>query len=224
MISENRMEDLKWWHRIKLPDGRITPGACNHGPDDDQSWMTNRFGLPIDLTGKRVIDIGAADGGFSFEAERRGAKYVMAVEGFEDTGNNCSLEAFRYAHNSFGSNVNLVTTDFMRIANVDQFDIVLFYGVLYHVLEPLSAIQKLFDLCSPGGEVIIETASKNTRNSLPVIQFSNGHDGDPTNYWYPNVMAIYEMAKFVGFHQSEWIWAEENDVRITVKLYKKALE
>jgi len=38
--------------------------------------------IPADLTGKSVLDIGAWDGFFSFEFERRGAKRVLADDSF----------------------------------------------------------------------------------------------------------------------------------------------
>jgi len=37
-------------------------------------WRLSHFGLPSDLRGKRVLDIGAWDGWFSFECERRGSR------------------------------------------------------------------------------------------------------------------------------------------------------
>ncbi len=36
--------------------------------------------IPADLTGKTVLDIGAYDGFFSFEFERRGAARVLAID------------------------------------------------------------------------------------------------------------------------------------------------
>jgi tRNA (mo5U34)-methyltransferase len=38
------------------------------------------LGLPEDLTGKSVLDVGAWDGFFSFECERRGAARVLAID------------------------------------------------------------------------------------------------------------------------------------------------
>jgi tRNA (mo5U34)-methyltransferase len=67
-----------WWHSIDLGDGVITPGH--------KGWVLIQeefasMGLPA-LDGKTVLDIGAWDGYFSFEAERRGAKRVVALDHF----------------------------------------------------------------------------------------------------------------------------------------------
>src|ERR1700722_16670706 len=77
------IKNVKWWHRIPvgLAEGRLfyTPGEVKHGPDGSD-YATTRFGLPRDLNGKTVLDIGAWDGYFSFEAEKRGAQLVVASD------------------------------------------------------------------------------------------------------------------------------------------------
>src|SRR3954466_11917283 len=67
---------INWWHSIDLGNGVITPGV------DRSSWKLKKLRMPQDLSGMSVLDIGAWDGFFSFEAERRGAKRVLAVDSF----------------------------------------------------------------------------------------------------------------------------------------------
>jgi tRNA (mo5U34)-methyltransferase len=57
---------LEWYHTIDLGGGIVTPGYYDHRP------YLGHYGLPDDLRGKRVLDVGAASGFFSFELERRG--------------------------------------------------------------------------------------------------------------------------------------------------------
>ena len=65
-----RMNEIDWFHSIPLKDGIVTPGR-----DDSMSKM-KQVCLPEDLSGKSVLDIGAWDGFFSFQAEKNGADYV----------------------------------------------------------------------------------------------------------------------------------------------------
>ena len=60
-----------WWHAIDLGDGIVTPGVKGGGA----SFMARELrSLEIpDLNGRTVLDIGAWDGFYSFETERRGA-------------------------------------------------------------------------------------------------------------------------------------------------------
>ena len=50
-----------WYHRIALPGGVVTPGFS--------PLNVKAYGVPEDLSGKRVLDVGAWDGYWSFYAE-----------------------------------------------------------------------------------------------------------------------------------------------------------
>ena len=64
---------------MELPGGLVTPGWS-----DPRIDKLPYFGLPDDMTGMRVLDIGHAEGFFSFEAERRGAAEVVALDRSHD--------------------------------------------------------------------------------------------------------------------------------------------
>ena len=70
----NLISDLYWYHTIELTENMITRGAFNH------KEVLNQYGFPKSLEGMNVLDVGAADGFFSFEFERRGAKSVLAID------------------------------------------------------------------------------------------------------------------------------------------------
>jgi SAM-dependent methyltransferase len=68
----------RWFHSIDIGDGVVTPG------DKSAEWLAMEFEaleLPP-LRGASVLDIGAWDGFFSYEAERRGASRVLALDKF----------------------------------------------------------------------------------------------------------------------------------------------
>ena len=62
-----------WYHTIELPHGVVTSGYFDHRP------LVPLYGIPEDLHGKRVLDVGTADGFWAFEFERRGSR-VTAVD------------------------------------------------------------------------------------------------------------------------------------------------
>lgn len=65
-----------WWHSIDLGQGVVTPGEkSTHLLQRELAYLDG-----LDLSGKSVLDIGAYDGFFSFEAERRGAGRVVALD------------------------------------------------------------------------------------------------------------------------------------------------
>ena len=76
LTLKQQVNQIKWYHSIDLGDGIITPGY------DNSAKKLNRLNLPASLAGKTVLDIGALEGFFSFEAERREAKRVLATDSF----------------------------------------------------------------------------------------------------------------------------------------------
>jgi len=67
-----------WWHSIDLGHGVTTPGRKS---TEQLRAELAALDLPS-LSGKTVLDVGAWDGYFAFEAERRGAARVVALDHF----------------------------------------------------------------------------------------------------------------------------------------------
>src|SRR5205823_11074218 len=123
MISiEERIASVPLWrHKIPLPGGKVTPGS------QDNLEQIKLLGLPEDLRGKTVLDVGCSDGYFSFACERRGAKRVVAIDDFSSVYID-SPAGFHVAHELLGSKVEFVAGDFqkMDLGALGTFDIVLF--------------------------------------------------------------------------------------------------
>ena len=190
---------LRWHHTMDLGHGVVTPGG-----DATQEKLT-RLGLPASMAGKTVLDIGAWDGFFSFEAERRGAARVVAMD------YSCWLQAeghpskagFELARRALGSCVEDVTLDVMDLTpeRLGMFDVVLFLGVLYHVRHPLLALERVFSVTSD--LLILETEVMRLGSKRPMMSFFPGDElgGDPTNWWGPNEAGVRAMVRDVGFRE-----------------------
>jgi tRNA (mo5U34)-methyltransferase len=79
-----------WWHSIDLGDGVVTPG------EKTPEILADEFrGLALPpLAGRTVLDIGAWDGFYSFEAERLGASRVVALDHFVWSLDRPELETY----------------------------------------------------------------------------------------------------------------------------------
>ncbi|MGX7677319.1 class I SAM-dependent methyltransferase [Jatrophihabitans sp. DSM 45814] len=71
------MQDIVWFHSIELADGTVTPGVKPRETLANEELALN---LPTNLKGHSALDIGAWDGSFSFELERRGAGPVVSLD------------------------------------------------------------------------------------------------------------------------------------------------
>lgn len=202
----------KWFHCIPLPHGITTPGFRE--PD---AWKM--YQLPDRLNGKRVLDIGAWEGGFSFEAERRGADQVIAMdvwnsEGMEPGSGGYGWDNFQFCHNALGSKVVPENRNVYELGpDLGQFDLVLFLEVLYHLQHPLLGLQKVRSVVAPGGMVCLETWIDAEWETEPAAIFYPGAElaKDPTNWWGPNIKCVQLMAATVGFKEAELVWFR-NDV------------
>ena len=67
------VNEIHWTHILDFGNGVVTPGFC-------LPMSLDGIGCLEDLHGMTVLDIGAADGGYSFQAERRGAARVLATD------------------------------------------------------------------------------------------------------------------------------------------------
>lgn len=143
----NFFRDGYWHQRWEIFKGIYTPG---HNSVAD---LMDRAGVPQDLNGQRVLDVGAWHGCFSFECERRGAREVIALS-LEDPDQT----DFWRLHGALGSTSVRYRRESIYAADtrtLGQFDVILFFGVLYHLRYPLLAIDKLRLLSR--GRVFIET-------------------------------------------------------------------
>ena len=196
------VDGISWFHRIDLGEGIVTPGL------DVTAAKIARIELPDDLSGCEVLDIGAWDGAFSFEAERRGAKRVLATDSFIWRGEGWGSKAgFELARRALGSAVEDHEVDVMDLdpSAIGTFDVVMFLGVLYHLRHPLLGLERVASVTKPGGLVIVETHVDLLQLDRPAIALypSSELGGDGTNWCGPNVpglLALLEMAGFASAH------------------------
>lgn len=203
-----------WYHRIELPHGVVTPGwAPLHAP----SYM-----LPERLDGLRVLDVGAWDGYWTFEALRRGAREAVAIDDFSDflgkLGNEDrrAWETFDFCREALGypeDRCRRVEMDVYEAseAALGRFDLVLCFGVLYHLRHPLLALDRLGALCD--GEMILESAILDDYSPYRggfghgypggqmVMEFYPGDEygQNTTNWWVPTLDCMGNMLASAGF-------------------------
>ena len=170
---------ITWYHQIDLGFCVVTPGA------DNTLARMAMIGLPPDLRGQSVLDIGAWDGAFSFEAERRGADRVVAVDSFCWSGEGWGTKAgFECARRVLGSRVEDREIEVLDLSpdTVGVFDLVLFLGVLYHMKHPLLALERVASVCRR--QLILWTQIDMANCDRPAAAFYPGTElnNDPTNW------------------------------------------
>ena len=184
------------YHSLELPDGTVLEGLMKL---DHQKKRLARFPLPANLPGKRVLDIGCWDGWFSFEMERRGAE-VMAIDIIE-------REKFRMAHKLWNSKIDFRVLDIDELtpATAGRFDIILFFGVLYHLRHPLLSLERVCQLTRDMALVESFVIDDRLEPGRAILEFyeTNELQGQMDNWYGPNTACLLALCRAAGFARVE---------------------
>lgn len=214
---EKEVAALNWWQRIELGFGIITPGVA------DTALTLTGINLPKDFSGKTVLDVGAYNGFYSFEVERRGAKRVLAIDvdhlAWKDK------RPFDLACKVLNSKVEskILSVYDLSPQNEGIFDVTLFLGVFYHLRYPLLALEKIFNVTRE--MIILESHIRgfegNFDKNVPLMTFyANGRSGDKVNYNEPNLPMLKEMLIDVGFTKLEDFGGNYLGSRVAIHAWK----
>lgn len=186
-----------WFHNIDIK-GTPTKVRSQMGESLEYPralWEEVRPQLP-DLLGKSVLDIGCNAGFFSVECKRLGAARVVGVDTNQGTAHDFLAQA-RLAADELGLQIEYREQDFLELTD-GPFDVVLFLGVLYHLEDPIRALEKVARLTR--GQVVVE--SYVTRRRGTVVEFRRlGTRGDLSTRWVPSAGYIDERLLDVGFER-----------------------
>jgi tRNA (mo5U34)-methyltransferase len=201
-----------WYHSIELPDGHVIQGMI--GIEALKERLA-AFPIPADLTGKRVLDVGAWTGWCSFEMERRGAQ-VVAVDCVE-------FEEFREAHRMTGSQVDYRILDVEELTpeTVGLFDYVLFFGVLYHLRNPLLGLEKICAITRDTAFVesfVTDDGSAPCSPSCTLEFYETDELGGQIDNWFgPSVRCAEALCRSAGFARVNLEYVAERRAGITCR-------
>jgi tRNA (mo5U34)-methyltransferase len=196
------MEAITWWHSI--PVGYDDKKNLLYTPGKTGPYDHREFGIPDDLTGKTVLDIGAWDGSFTWACEKLGGEVTSIDTNTAAGGNWGGPGGYEFCKRVLGAKAKLIYPlsiyDLPR-EMYSQFDLVLNFGVLYHLHHPMIALEKTFLATRPGGMAIFETAYDSRNSTWGASHWSlwPNHEGDPTNYFYPTIEGLKNALKMYGF-------------------------
>ena len=114
---------------------------------------------------------------------------------------------FDLIHDYLDSKVEPVVDDFtvLDLDNLGTFDIVFYFGVLYHMVDPIGALKRLRTVTR--GLAVVETAAVTIPGyeDSSVVQFHAGDElhSDYGNWFSPNATALVGMCRAAGFRKVE---------------------
>lgn len=148
-----------WFYAYELPDGSVTP--TYHGfdiqPIHDTRWrmldacLADRLGP--DRGGLSALDMASHQGWFAVNLAKSGFGRVLGVDARDSHVEDSRLIASVYGLDGLEfrqGDVHALAAD-----ETGRFDLVLMFGLLYHLENPVGALRKCRELC--GGLCVIET-------------------------------------------------------------------
>lgn len=209
-------------HKVDLPYGLKTydPRSSQRHREQTRLDSLTRHAFPRlleacggTLEGKRVIDVACNAGGFSVEAARLGAEYVL---GFDVADRY--LDQANFIKRALG----LEQVEYRKMAladcdeaNIGMFDIAFCFGILYHLENPVYEMKKLAsvtrDIMLIDANVYQTPFSGKSLWKMTVPRVVESDDKTTTALWRterrcqfkPNVRAVVEMLDVLGFPKVE---------------------
>ncbi len=216
---------IAWFHSIDLGDGVVTKGLSVRQIPDDQfpsfagrsvldigawdgyySFMAERGGA------SRVVALDHYAWGVDIEA--RGAYWneCAATGMLPDHSRDLTdfwnddlpgRRGFEFASATLGSKVEPWLADFATadLSDLGEFDVVLYLGVLYHMKEPLTCLERLRSVTKEVAVVETEAVHVPGLEHDPLLQFYAGGElnNDFGNWFIPTMPALHSLCRGAGF-------------------------
>ncbi len=201
-----RINSFERWHYQFDLAGHLTPIA-NKTRINRHRQRKRYFFDPLvalcggSLEGLRVLDLGCNAGFWSLHAIENGCDYVAGVDGRE-----MHIDQANLVFETKG--VSKARYDFVQgdifdydLTQLGRFDIVFFFGLMYHISKPIVLMEKIAEVNSD--IVVIDTGLSTVKGSY--LQVSHEGTDDPRNavsdtlILLPTKKAVAEIAQRSGY-------------------------
>ncbi len=233
-----------WFHNLHLPDGTQTAPDHPLGDFPRVKWQHLVAVIPADLRGWRALDIGCNAGFYTFELAKRGAQ-VVAIDVDQHYLDQAQWAARQY---NLEQQIEFRRWQIYDLARTDeQFDLILFMGVFYHLRYPLLGLdlvaQRLRRMLVFQSLMIKGHAPYTATDGLgiqddrevmndpgwPKLAFiEHTFANDPTNWWVPNTAGAEALLRSAGLRVEQnlgyemLICAPDPDNRSCVTTWNRA--
>ena len=201
MSDQATIDEYKWFHAIDFgrvaSSGRIPPEK----PPNYTLFGIYSFLDAIDPTELDIIDIGTMDGLMAFMLKRMGAGRVAATDLWDRRQFRIARELLAY-EGEVEYHTALDIRDMNQRFGESAFDLMVFAGVLYHLLSPLESLVSCRRLLRRGGLLLLETCIDDSSHEMS-LTFNMGLDPapfhEPTTYFLPSLPALLALLRTASF-------------------------
>lgn len=197
-LSEELRKYEPWGHRIDFSNGVSTAQFARRVPFAEaqlNKFRTAARRIPFDkLSGGRVLDIGSNSGHNSIHAA---VAYGMRPVGIDVTERHMTVS--RMLGRLAGIDAEFLIADAETFVLPGEFDVVLHFGTLYHLPNPLRSLKSAWENLAPGGYLALETQTYEDPEDPSLCAYINMFNNDPTNFWALSEHVIERYLEMLGF-------------------------
>ena len=151
----------------------------------------------------KILDVGCADGDMAFFFEKELGFDITAMDRAKTNYNE--LQGLRYFKQKFNSKVEIIEQDIDRNIELSKdYDVAIFLGILYHLRNPLYALNMLClhaEYVFLGTKISSHAPDGTSIRDLPVSYLLSKEElnNDSTNYWVFSLAGIRRLIERGGY-------------------------
>jgi SAM-dependent methyltransferase len=208
-----------WRHLIRFSNGLATDQFETGRPFNANPLAKLRKLDPhlpwADLEGGRALDIGFNCG---YNSIALAAQHGMSVVGIDVTPRHAEVATFLAETVDVGARTRFELADATTFQDREPFDLVLHLGTLYHLPNPVLALETTAGNLRPGGWLALETQVY-VGADQSLSKFIRGDGGDDTNWWSLSERTLEALFDYVGFVDVDQVfrttpaWMDDDQAR-----------
>jgi SAM-dependent methyltransferase len=148
------------------------------------------------LRGGAALDIGSNCG---YNAFHLASRYAMEVDGIDVETRHLEVAAFLSEVGNLAL-ANFVIGDAQTFLRPRRYDLVLHFGTLYHLPNPLQSLERTAANLRPGGYLALETTCFHA-NDDRLVKYIRGYFGDDSNFWALSKPVLEDLLELYGFEE-----------------------
>jgi SAM-dependent methyltransferase len=189
-----------WRHLIQFTNGVKTSDIEMAKPWSDTPLikirMVERAVPDFAKRGGRALDIGCNIG---YNSLYLAHAHGMDVVGIDVTNSHLAV-CQEFAKLSGLERAKFLMMSAETYCEPDGFDLVVHFGTLYHLRNPMLALEAASRNLKMGGVLALETQCHGEKGAL-ISRYVHGFNDDPSNWWALGDGALRDMLAFCGFDE-----------------------
>jgi len=187
-----------WGHRIDFSNGVSTYNLGKRTPFSHNTIQKVKIvekSIPFEqFRGGQVLDIGCNSGHNSIYLA---SEYNMHPTGIDVAPRH--IEVSNLLSEIAAIDGDYIFGDAQTYSKENYFDVVLHFGTLYHLPNPLLSLNTTYKNLKKGGYLAIETQVYDHPDDENICYFMHMHNNDKTNFWALSTHVLVKYLEIVGF-------------------------